>query len=280
MYNAFVGIEQFSQHWSNTIDLCNGIFSVLIGVASVLIAWLIFHKEQRISEDKSRQLFLSVLDEAGMQLSVMQRFSESLNSAVAEMKQLGWKDICRNKDLPSFLSSVYVLKKSVHVTRFQPSFRKFHSYDGLFDEYRAKKIALWQRGKKIDIDVLHRYLKDFEVNMQECFCLQERMSRLFPHFAVLFNDEMSKVKSLIRMIDECSTQEGFTSEVSQSGDVFTPNWSKAEEVSTGMEEYAKTCSDIYNSAENMLRGFCRMYNTDFSFLYTQISAARRWSAYE
>ena len=45
-------------------------------------------------------------------------------------------------------------------------------------------------------------------------------------------------------------------------------------------EYAKTCSDIYNSAENMLRGFCRMYNTDFSFLYTQISAARRWSAYE
>jgi len=82
------------------------------------------------------------------------------------------------------------------------------------------------------------------------------------------------------MIDECSTQEGFTSEVSQSGDVFTPNWSKVEEVSKGMEEYAKTCSDISNNAENMLRGFCRMYDTDFSFLYTQISAARRWSAYE
>ena len=280
MYNVFHNIEEFSQQWSNTIDLCNGIFSVLIGIVSILIAWLIFHKEQRISEDKSRQLFLSVLDEAGMQLRVMQRFSESLNSAVAEMKRLGWKDICESKDLPSFLLAVYTLKNNVHITRFHSSFRKFHSYDGLFDEYRAKKIALWRRGKKIDIDILRKYLKDFELDMKKCLRIQKRMSRLFPKFAVFFDDEMSKVQKLIHMIDECSTQERFAFKISQSGDVFMPNWSKAEEVRKEMEQYAKTCSDIYNSVENMLREFCRMYDINFSLLYIQIDTARRWSAYE
>lgn len=258
-------VELFLGRWSNTIGLLNGL-------ASFLIAWLIFRAEQRISEDKTRYLFLSVLHEAGMQLDVIKRFSASLNSAINWEE---WQTICKKKNDSLFLSAVYTAKKSIGVTRFRPSLRKFHSYQGIFDEYRAKKIALWRRGKKVDVDVFCRYLEDFEKNiMKECFRIQKEISCLLPNFTVLFRGDASDVAKLVNMMDKYSTQEVFASELSKSDCVFAPDWEKAAKVGVEMEKYAADYAKICENADNMLQGFCQIYGTSLSSLSAQANATR------
>lgn len=259
-------VELFLEHWSNTIGLLNGL-------ASFLIAWLIFRAEQRISEDKTRYLFLSVLDEAGMQLSIMERFSQSLNE-IAE--QSNFDEICNRRDFLSFLSTMYKAKGFFSERGVRSCLQKLQLYGGLFDEYRLRRISLLPHSKKVGVQNLFQYLNTFEAKMQKCAKIQADLSDFFRDLTVFFKNETSDVANLIYIMEKCPTKEDFVSEMRKKRNDYavTPNWDKAKSVYDEFKQTAEQYAKLYQEAKNISDSFCKEHKITSLRLSAQVSATR------
>lgn len=246
-------IECYLGKWDDIISL---LISCLATLANVILTVCIFLLGQRVAQDRDRQCFLSVIDEVGTQYEILKRLSRGFSDIQSKASSMIDK-----RDIQKFLMYLYQIKKMYATNWISLPLHKFDTYQGLFDQYRSKRIRICSHSKKIPIPELYRLIRETQEIFKNCINQQNTIQQLIPNLNKFFQSK-EFAEQIMNEIGSSNTMESFCQSIFeyQEGKQNIIDWDETSTVAKSLEppvqKYQKCCEEI----REKIQEFCEKYN--------------------